>query len=379
MKNKLVKYSIASIAFIGVLIGVVSCDNDLDVFADYKDVTVIYGLLNPNETDHYVKITRLAQSTLPSGQASKNPANFEYGADEISVKLVEGTVNANGEFTAVDTVSTLDRVPVINKEEGEFYTDGAFAYKASNVELTGKAYQVHVTKKDGSVAKGHTSMLDLGANEGFLAKVQSESNGEVRLARTSTDGEIVYDNQVIDVFPPSNSNRIEVVAKVRYEDYNNNDILIRTHFVELPLSTISNFKKLTGSSQFRVERVKMNTEALFGNIISYVNENDSDPNICYRKIDTLVVELSIAGTDLATFMEVTKPSTGLQQDKPQWTNVTNGFGVVSSRSSYRKAYSLDKTTTAVFSSLSNTAGTSLRFCDFRKVNSAPKGCQCSNF
>ena len=40
---------------------------------------------------------------------------------------------------------------------------------------------------------------------------------------------------------------------------------------------------------------------------------------------------AVAGDDLNTYMEVSAPSTGIVQEKPSFTNITNGIGIFSAR------------------------------------------------
>ena len=49
------------LSFLILLLSVVSiigCETDIDIIAPKRDVTVIYGLLEPNQTRHYIRINR---------------------------------------------------------------------------------------------------------------------------------------------------------------------------------------------------------------------------------------------------------------------------------------------------------------------------------
>jgi hypothetical protein len=50
--------------------------------------------------------------------------------------------------------------------------------------------------------------------------------------------------------------------------------------------------------------------------------------------------ITVAGDDLATYIDVNKPSGGIIQEKPEYTNVTNGIGSFSSRLDKRFSYFL---------------------------------------
>ena len=52
---KYVRFILIFSLFIGVFC---SCSTDVDLYADYKDVPIIYAMLNPMSDTNYVKITR---------------------------------------------------------------------------------------------------------------------------------------------------------------------------------------------------------------------------------------------------------------------------------------------------------------------------------
>ena len=72
------------IASISVLFLAISCTTKFNVGADYKEVTVVYGLLSLADTAHYIKITKgyfdQKQNNL---ELAKNPdltTEVKYGS-----------------------------------------------------------------------------------------------------------------------------------------------------------------------------------------------------------------------------------------------------------------------------------------------------------
>ena len=70
MKN--IRFILALFAFIAVFN---SCSTDVELYADYKDVAIIYAMLNPRADTNFVKITRAFCGT------NDNPIN----ANEVAV------------------------------------------------------------------------------------------------------------------------------------------------------------------------------------------------------------------------------------------------------------------------------------------------------
>ena len=40
------------------ILGLYACDNEVDIAAPYKDITVLYGLLDPNEDTNWIRVER---------------------------------------------------------------------------------------------------------------------------------------------------------------------------------------------------------------------------------------------------------------------------------------------------------------------------------
>ena len=79
--------NIRFIPFLCMLIVVFgSCTTDVDLYADYKDVPIIYAMLNPRADTNYIKITRAFCGT------NDNPINANeiaqiYDSSNYSGKL----------------------------------------------------------------------------------------------------------------------------------------------------------------------------------------------------------------------------------------------------------------------------------------------------
>src|SRR6188508_2297236 len=67
-----------------------SCSNELDITADYKETTVIYGLLNQNDTAQYVQIFKgFLDDNMSALVIAQNPDSIFYD-DSVLVQLNDG-------------------------------------------------------------------------------------------------------------------------------------------------------------------------------------------------------------------------------------------------------------------------------------------------
>lgn len=92
----------------------VSCSTDIDLYADYKQVPIIYGLLDANADTNFIKITRAFYVEGDAYQAALNPDSSNYPG-RLDVRLVE--------FRNGDSIReiVLDTITLHNKQPGLFY------------------------------------------------------------------------------------------------------------------------------------------------------------------------------------------------------------------------------------------------------------------
>ncbi len=68
----------------------VACETDIDVTAEYKDITIVYGLLSRNDSVHYLRINK---AFLGDGNVMEYVTNADSSSyyDNLEVTLTETT------------------------------------------------------------------------------------------------------------------------------------------------------------------------------------------------------------------------------------------------------------------------------------------------
>jgi hypothetical protein len=91
-----------------------SCSTDVNLYAEYKQVPIIYGLLEPHADTSFVKITRSFYVQGDPHETALNPDSSNYPG-KLDARIIE---YCNG-----DSVREiiLDTITVIDKEQGLFY------------------------------------------------------------------------------------------------------------------------------------------------------------------------------------------------------------------------------------------------------------------
>src|SRR4051812_39354220 len=110
------------------LSGMISCKEDFDVAAPYKNFTIAYGMLDATETVHYIRIQKAFMDQDKSAldmAAIADSSFYPEGALEVHMKELSGNT--------VVSDSILRRVTMANegitKEPGAFFTTPNYAYK----------------------------------------------------------------------------------------------------------------------------------------------------------------------------------------------------------------------------------------------------------
>lgn len=99
----------------------VSCSTDIDLMADYKEIPVVYGLLDANADTNFIKITRVFYVQGDAYQMAQNPDSSNYPG-KLDVRLVEYCNNDSIREIVLDTITIHDKQP------GTFYAPNQKLY-----------------------------------------------------------------------------------------------------------------------------------------------------------------------------------------------------------------------------------------------------------
>lgn len=295
----------------GLLVLTQSCSNEIDVNAPFIETTVLYGTLNADDSDHYIRITRayLGENGIYGGNNASD--SLYYDSLEVALLELDNSGNVRNRYTAVkDNSVTLD--------SGFFTTEGYHVYKVSAALNDAYSYRVEVTRVDDHTLSATTSLVKAFSiiNPRFPTVNPTATNGMKVEWEQAEDG-LAYKAFIHMYYVefPRDNKADSVVKRVTYE---------------LPYRTGDN---LNGTGNMITT---VNTDQFYGNLASLMEAPTGNRIRIFRKLDFVV---DCGGDDIATHINVSQPQSGVLQDPPFFTNVDGGVGVFSS---IRKAYALDK-------------------------------------
>ena len=138
-----------------------SCSTKVDLYADYKEVPVIYGLLDARADTNFIKITRAFYAEGDATLLAPNPDSSNYPG-KLDARLVE---YCNG-----DSIREiiLDTITIHNKQQGVFYAPAQKLYYTTeplpnNSKTLKYNYKLKVALPDRLL----TTQADLVGNESY--------------------------------------------------------------------------------------------------------------------------------------------------------------------------------------------------------------------
>jgi hypothetical protein len=326
------------------------CSTDFDVIAPYKEIMVVDGLLNADDT---VQNIRISKAFLGEGNAyvmAKEKDSINY-ADVLDVSM-ERLMNNHVQETIV-----LSRNEKNDKDSGIFAYPFYVLYSTNHVILDdGSEYKIIVkNRQTGVTAYSQTKVVKKIQRVTSPLPLPGPAGDSIDLATAGqAPSYIIYE-------PGSNSN-----AQVF-------DVIIRFHYREIDPSGNSkqyyidfNFPDKNSSVTPQEINYRFYKYNLFDNIgynipdkPGYIRRTDSLSPAGLRPFQYILIE----GTeDLQTYAQLQHPSSSSVIDEPPtFTTIVNGLGLFSSRILHSMYYFPNAVTEAAFDTAAATKNKNFKF------------------
>ena len=335
---KYIRFILIFIAFISVF---VSCSTDVDIYAEYKDVAIIYAMLNARADTNYVKITRAFCGT------NENPINANEVAliydssnypGKLDVRIIELKSTHGNSYEPTDRVMVLDTITIHNKEEGVFYAPHQLVYYTTERFNTGAngnkyKYRLVIIKPDGDTVTAQTSMV---GNEEFEI-VSGSANFQIK--HTDDLGKILFRAD-------GAASLYDIKIQFNYrEQFSGQEMKYKNVNRSFGTKPLYDFPRLdnTGNTYYQEYSLNWLFNALGNAIGGDTIINPNHPNVV-RYFDGFVISISAGGDELnyyyiANQAQMSSPTTLIST----YTNITGGYGLFSSRTTIEKPVRLSST------------------------------------
>lgn len=291
----------------------VSCDQEIDINDDWQDVGVIYGLLDPNARTNWLRIERGYLGTEPASVSFSRPDSLYY--DTLQVFLYG--LNENG-----DTLDTRELVKdqSINLDSGLFTTEDFRLYRNDDNTRLDPDLTYHVR-----VIKPGTNFGDTKAATELVEPMLSTTAG-FRFSRPNPN---VSPNQ-----RPEYTGQIAWYDSDRAEMY---EIDIYFYYRELDTTTGLTVEKSfkidfeTQIGPFQPRSSPRESNKSQQNLYEAIAANVEVDQNKLRFYDRMRIEIWAGGEMLRRYIQLNEPTSSLSQTRPDFVQVENGIGMLSSR------------------------------------------------
>ena len=302
-----------------------SCNEKVELAGNFEETAVVYGLLDQADTLHYIKITR---AFIGPG----NALEIAQIPDSSYFNKVEATISEylNGIFKR----SWLLRDTILDNKDpnGVFYAPEQKVYYFKTMPTTNGAIQTSTNPQMTSLNPQAIYKIDIVLNDGAFSV-----SGETELVRgitsaaatqqgfnfTFSDKPGKYTPKVITV-STGNSYVLNTQLKIAFNEWEINTYSEKSFFWNLGEADVQPNDTRTFTA---------NGETFYNLMKSNCTENSS---ISKRTFKGVTIKITGGAEELYNYIAVNKPSSGLAQSKPTYTNLTatNGkrvIGIFSSR------------------------------------------------
>lgn len=308
-----------SLLYTLLLVFTISCENEVDVSADWEEIAVVYGALNPTDDTNYLRINRAFLDENESAlRYIDNPDSLYF--ESLEVYLDEFR---NNSYTKTISAS------LVNGEDFGLSKDSGFFYSESN-----PLYQITDKIQASTFINDYTYSLTVrNPLTGYTCSGLTLSNGKPEVTNP------VSENSPRTVFPrATDDHNIYVSFKegkhvraytiemiIRVEEFKTSDPSSSTVIpIKWNLVNGGRTRRLSG---FEEAIYLVPSSSFFATISSALT---ADTSLSRRLVDYDINFYGIS-EDFSTYLSVTSPSIGIIQKKPEFTNLTNGLGIFTSR------------------------------------------------
>lgn len=294
-----------------------SCEDPLDLTADYKDITVSYALLNCQDEIHYFKVYRGYLTDNDAYVEASKWENIYYPVDSIEVILEEYNQQKLVRSETLDTTTSVAR------DEGYFHNPKQLLYYSKwklNPEYTYKLIIKNVNT--GRTVYAETNIV------GAFSVRRPVSNWNMNLDQAYS----------IQFYDADNAAAYDVYMSFYYIEQDNKTGKIEHKVITKKLNS-SIIRAISTAGYITFSKFVPNTFYSFvaqsipenKNVTRYIDAINGKPYYCLR------LQVWAANEHFLTYQEVASPNTSIVQNRLEYTNFISedntAYGLLASRSS----------------------------------------------
>lgn len=300
-----------------------ACSNDFEVTAPWKEIPVVYAIISPDDTAHYVRVEKAFLDPEKSAlEIAKIADSLYYPENAITVFLERDSDKKRFQLTRVD--GAKEGFP---RKDGPFATSPNWLYKVKPkpgepVVEVGKKYNVIVKRADGQPdVKGSTTVP---GDYTFNAPSQIQTPPLLAFPSDTLDYTVQWRTDI-------NAYYFNIYLTVRYrEEAPNGTVLGKSSAVWKITGVTRDNLPLSGGNVYRGNAPLPALE-----FFKFLAANIPPASGTFRYFENCDMTLEGGALDLLKFNEVASASGGITGAEviPSYSNMSEGFGLFMSKNS----------------------------------------------
>lgn len=312
-----------------VFVLLVSCKNDFDLYANYKVIPVVYGLLDANADTNFIKITRAFYAQNEDAtQVAMNPDSSNYPG-KLDVRLTE--------FCNGDSVRQiiLDTITIRNKQPGTFYAPRQKLY-----------YTAERLRRNTKTEKYQYKLTVVLPDRVLVSTTDIVGSGAFRVKSTAANFSLAYFgiDRPLEFYPADNACSYDVTMSFTFKEQRtpDGDSVPRTMYWDL--GTYTNFD-LSYHIVDDYYQIAYRPERFYKQLIAFLGADTAIAGLS-RFIGDYPIEITIAaaGEELSHYIDWSSVGNYGTQGGNDFTLIEGGTGVFSSRMTAKRRVRLAGTT-----------------------------------
>ena len=308
-----------------------ACSTKVELYADYKDIPIIYGLLDASQDTNFVRINRAFSGNndhpINANEVAMIADSCNYPG-KLRAYIVEYKTTYGNNYQPTGDTIVLDTLTIHDKEEGIFYAPDQKVYWTAEpfkIGANGTKYKyrlfIHkgdeiVTAETGLVGGEDFKIINTALN--FSAE-ESDRTGKIKFK--AADNAVFYDMKFVFYYEESINGGPFVNKQVSYS-------LGVKSVDELSMEDGTFYMSYGENTLFSLMTIAIGADTVVDpnhpNVVRHIRYLDNESRY------PMQIFLSAGGDELYNYIQVNAQS-GFSQTVPDYTNVTGGFGVFSSR------------------------------------------------
>jgi len=320
------KTFISCLAIVAAALLLSRCE-PVDLTADYKDITISYGILDVKDNIHYFKIYRGYITDGNAYEAAGDWDNIYYPVDSIDVRFEE---YENGNLLRS---TVLDTTTVIPKNEGDFHNPKQLLYYSDWELDPERVYRLVITRHtSGDEIYAETMMVGSFSVRRPMVSWNMVSRNPYKIMFSSAQNAAMYDIYLTFYY-------IEVDNVTRAVQHKQISRRLNGDYIRATTGADVAFTGFTPETFFSsiIQAIETNDH-----VTRYIDSIEGQPYRCLR------LTVWAADDNYLTYREVSTPGSSIVQNRMEYTNFISedesAYGLLASRSYAVADLSFDNST-----------------------------------